>query len=494
MTPTKILIVEDEFSLVEILIAKLSKRGYTVCAVADTAKAAVEQARKEAPDLVLMDILLKGKRDGIDAAEQIRSECGTPVVYLTAHLDSRLLERAKITEPFGYILKPINERELFAVMELALYKAETERRLKESELKFRTVADFAQDWELWVAPDGRFLYSSPSCERITGFDREDFMANPELFFEIMHQEDAKKVRSKFEKMKKGNAPGNIEYAIATSSCRKKWVRLACTPVFSEIGESNGLRVTIRDITEERKADLEKLEKRELEDLCLYAGAMGRQAGQMIADALEHIGGALRNKDSEGRLEECLAQAERSCLLAREFAAKCEFPNARIEWKTERTDVKKLVEMSAKSALKGSRIRCEYSFAKGLKKIAANPKAMRRALGHIVESAKDAMSGQGALRIEVDHCDAGPSRDGGVEIETGGLVRIAVIDKGGGMSEDAKRKMFDPFFSTRPNAAEERAGLGLSVAYAIVKKHGGRIEVESEPGEGSTVAVLLPAVS
>ena len=392
-----------------------------------------------------MDILLKGKRDGIDAAEQIRSECGTPVVYLTAHLDSQLLERAKVTEPFGYILKPINERELFAVIELALYKAETERRLKESELKFRTVADFAQDWELWMAPDGRFLYSSPSCERITGFDLEDFMANPELFFEIVHEEDAKKVRSEFEKMKKRKAPGNFEYAIATTSGRKKWVRLTYMPVFSETGESNGVRATIRDITEESKAGGKDREKRILEDLCLYAGTMGREAEHMIDEALEHIGSALRNGKSGDRLEKCLAEAEKCCLLAREFAAKCVFPNAREEWKTERTDVKKLVELAAKAAIKSSRIRCEYSFAKGPKKISVNAKAMRRALGHIVENAKDAMSGEGALRIEVDYCDASACQDGGAVLATDGHIRIAVIDRGGGMSEDAMGKIFDPFF-------------------------------------------------
>jgi PAS domain S-box-containing protein len=388
-------------------------------------------------------------------------------------------------------LKPINERELFAVMELALYKAEMERRLKESEQKFRTVADFAQDWELWMAPDGRFLYSSPSCERITGFDREDFMANPELFFEIVHEDDAKKVRSKFEKMKKWKVPGSFEYAIATSSGRKKWVGLTCTPVVSKAGEANGFRATIRDISEERKIAREIREKEELEALCLYAGAVGGDACRLISKALEGIDSARRSQSSGGRLEECLAEAERFCQMARDLVGKCFLIDARKDWKTERTDVKKLVELSAKSAIKGSRTRCEYWFAEGLRKVSVDVQAMRRALGHIFANAIDSMFGKGAIRIEVENCD-GRTSHGSLEFDSqpGSHVKISVIDGGAGIPEEVARKIFDPYFSAKPDGV--RKGLGLSAAYAIVRKHGGRIEVESEPGSGTNITVFLPA--
>ena len=123
MTNAKnILVVEDE-ALVLLHISKmLKKMRYNVAATSDSGEDAIRKADEMRPDIVLMDIVLKGEMDGIQAAEQIRSRFNIPVIFLTAYGDENTLERAKITEPFGYILKPFRERELPVAIEIALYK------------------------------------------------------------------------------------------------------------------------------------------------------------------------------------------------------------------------------------------------------------------------------------------------------------------------------------------------------------------------------------
>ncbi|MBT4290657.1 MAG: PAS domain S-box protein [Deltaproteobacteria bacterium] len=144
MAKANILIVEDEVVTALEMESTLEEIGYTVISIVDTGEEAVAIAKEEKPDIVLMDIRLQGEMDGIDTAEIIRSEFGIPVIFSTAFLDEERIERAKITMPFGYVLKPIQESDLKVTIEMALYvtKMDSERRkleevLKENEERFR---------------------------------------------------------------------------------------------------------------------------------------------------------------------------------------------------------------------------------------------------------------------------------------------------------------------------------------------------------------------
>lgn len=134
----RILVVDDDEIVENDIKDKLEKfEGYEVCGTATTGDGAIEQVDLNKPDMVLMDIVLKGDMDGIDAARVIQSRYNIPVIYLTAYSDEEKLKRAKVTEPFGYIIKPFNERELHSTIEMAMYKhkAEEERRKLIAELR-----------------------------------------------------------------------------------------------------------------------------------------------------------------------------------------------------------------------------------------------------------------------------------------------------------------------------------------------------------------------
>lgn len=126
MEEARVLIVEDEGIVAKDLQGTLENLGYVVPDVVSSGEEAVQKAAEMQLDLVLMDIVLKGDMDGIEAAERIRARFGIPVVYLTAYADEDTLQRAKLTEPYSYILKPFEERELHIAIEMALYKHQIE--------------------------------------------------------------------------------------------------------------------------------------------------------------------------------------------------------------------------------------------------------------------------------------------------------------------------------------------------------------------------------
>ena len=141
MASARIMIVEDESIVAMGIKSKLEDLGYTVVGINARGRDAVETAFKTKPDLILMDIVLKGDMDGIEAAEAIRAHLDVPIIYLTAYSDDEVLKRAQITEPYGFILKPFKKSEVNANIQMAIYKHESDKKKSES-IKKKILADF----------------------------------------------------------------------------------------------------------------------------------------------------------------------------------------------------------------------------------------------------------------------------------------------------------------------------------------------------------------
>ncbi len=140
MSKINILVVEDESIVSKDIQHSLNKLGYNVVGAASTGEKALELARSERPDIVLMDIMLKGQMNGIETAEIIRSEMSIPVLFLTAYADESTLSKAKVTEPYGYIIKPFKEIDLHTSIEMAIYKHSKEQEIiRERDLLYSIV-------------------------------------------------------------------------------------------------------------------------------------------------------------------------------------------------------------------------------------------------------------------------------------------------------------------------------------------------------------------
>lgn len=168
MSKAGILIVEDSYVVALHLQKTLEKEGHVVIGIENSGEAALLKVEKQRPSIVLMDIMLSGKLDGIETARTLRSRYNLPVVYITALTDKETIQRAKITEPFGYLTKPFEDREVFTVIEMALYKHEIESRLKQSEEKFYSTVRSISDAVIIVDSNYHVTYLNPSAEVMTG--------------------------------------------------------------------------------------------------------------------------------------------------------------------------------------------------------------------------------------------------------------------------------------------------------------------------------------
>lgn len=158
MSKVNILVVEDESIVSKDIQQSLKKLGYNVVGAASTGDVAVQLAEEKQPDLILMDIMLKGAMSGIDAATEIKEKLNIPVIYLTAYADESTLSKAKITEPFGYILKPFKEIDLHTSIEMALFKHKKETELrKERDLLYSLVENKESNDILFVKANSKLV-------------------------------------------------------------------------------------------------------------------------------------------------------------------------------------------------------------------------------------------------------------------------------------------------------------------------------------------------
>ncbi len=189
MESEKILIVEDEKIIALDLQRRLERFGYTVVDTASEGETAVRKARELRPDIILMDIMLAGAVDGIEAAKLVKRELQIPVIFLTAYADERTLERAKEAEPFGYILKPFKERELYTTIDIALYKYRVDEKLKRQERLFSAILHSVNDGIVAMDMELKVLFMNPIAEDMLNVGED--AARNKFFLSIAALNDSK---------------------------------------------------------------------------------------------------------------------------------------------------------------------------------------------------------------------------------------------------------------------------------------------------------------
>ncbi|HEY9205397.1 MAG TPA: response regulator [Candidatus Methanoperedens sp.] len=261
MVQKKIMVVEDERIVAEDIMRCLQKLGYTV-SVASSGEKAIKDLEKNAADLVLMDIVLKGEKDGIETAGMISSNFKIPVVYLTAYSDKEILERAKITEPFGYIIKPYNERELYTAIETAIYKHEMEKKLKDSECLLAATIRSLGEAVVVTDKQGNIKIMNAYAEALTGQKQERAAGKHlEKIFKIVDEETDGKVEKPVEKaVKEGVFYGlSMNTALVLENGLKLPVDIIGSLIKDENDNIIGISFIFDDIAE-RKRTAEKLGK------------------------------------------------------------------------------------------------------------------------------------------------------------------------------------------------------------------------------------------
>lgn len=187
MQKKTILVVEDELMIAEDILESLTDMGYEVPCTVASGREAVSRTLELRPDLVLMDIMLKGEWDGIQTAHEIHKVHDCAIIYLTAYTDQKMLQRAKITSPFGYILKPFREKELHAMVEISLHRHEMERQTRDRQQLFLQTLLGTQDAIIVTNNEGLVQFINPAAEKLTGLGARDAQERP--IDELLHWHD-----------------------------------------------------------------------------------------------------------------------------------------------------------------------------------------------------------------------------------------------------------------------------------------------------------------
>lgn len=193
MPQAKIMVVEDEIVVAMEIQTRLIALGYRVTGIVADGEEAVDLAEKTSPDLVLMDVKLAGGIDGIDAARHIRERHNIPVIYVTAHADDDTLQRAKLTYPLGYIVKPFSDSDLRASIEVALSKHEEDTKVREDSERFSTTLDILGGAVILADGDGTVKSMSPVAETLTGWKRDDAVGKHLAEVYVLRDEETGKI-------------------------------------------------------------------------------------------------------------------------------------------------------------------------------------------------------------------------------------------------------------------------------------------------------------
>lgn len=300
MDKAKILIVEDEVIVAMDVERRLVKLGYNVTNSVSSGEEAINKVAEDQPDLVLMDIYLKGTIDGIEAAKQIYNRFNIPVIYLTANADNHTLERAKTTEPLGYLLKPFKERELQATIEITLSRHRTERKLKENEQWLTTVLKSIGDAVIASNVKGAVTFMNPVAEALTGWQQEDaFGKDSTEVFNIADEETHTLVESPIKQaLQQGVAVGLPAQTILIS---RNGVEIpiddSVAPIKDDKGNITGAVLVFRDITERKQ--VEEAYQKQTEQLQLIAEL--EKLNQLKDDFLSTVSHELRTPMSNMKM-------------------------------------------------------------------------------------------------------------------------------------------------------------------------------------------------
>ena len=236
MSKEKILIVEDE-SIVALDIANsLESLGYTVAGQTDRGETAIQIVEEIRPDLVLMDVRLKGQMNGIKAAEYIFSQFDIPIVFLSAHSDTLTLQGAMLAQAYGFIMKPFEARELKSTIAMAIYKHTMTHKLRESEERYalavRAANDGIWDWNLRTNE----IYYSIRWKEMLGYKEDEIGTDPDEWFKRIHPDDQQQVQANLvAHLKKTTPHFECEYRILHSNGSYVWALSRGLAVWDQSG-------------------------------------------------------------------------------------------------------------------------------------------------------------------------------------------------------------------------------------------------------------------
>lgn len=263
--PKQIVIVEDEVIISEDMKNRLNRMGYNVAGIFVKGDEAIEFIEKSIPDLILMDIQIKGDIDGIETAEIIKRKYDIPIIFLTSYADEKTIERAKLTEPSGYVVKPYDDVDIYTSVQIALHKYEVEKKVKENERWFATTLKSIGDAVIATDEEGKIKFMNTVAEQWTGW-KESEAANKKVssVLNIVSEENLGFQEFPVEMVIKTGKPVIIEnhHILISRKGERRFIKDNASPIYDDNKKLIGVVLICQDITRRELAEKELIAAKE----------------------------------------------------------------------------------------------------------------------------------------------------------------------------------------------------------------------------------------
>ncbi len=490
----RILVVEDEHIVALDIKMHLQKYGYEVPATYPSGEEALAHIEEIGPVLVLMDIRLQGQLDGLETAELIKERYNIPVILLTAYADDQTIERAKASQPFAYLIKPFEERELRTAIVLALFRHQMEQELIRRERLFSTTLKSIGDGVVVCDTQGIIDFINPVALQILGLQQQQCLGQ-EYNSVVVVEQKPREDRSE---------EGAVQHYLLNADSEWVPVEYLLTPLVGDKGARSGTVAVFRDVSSRLRAEADlarsleqfrQVQKMEavsrlsggiahdfnnlLTVIMGYSRLIHQELKRVATDVAEDIGADLEGLDRA---------AQKSAILTRQlltFSRRQVLQRKACDLNEIVVDLEKMFRR-----LVTENVRLYLSCRAKPATVLVDRGQMEQVLMNLVVNARDAMPGGGTLTVRTrNETVVGEMATQTGCVPEGDYAVLSVQDTGCGIQPQDLNRIFEPFFTTKDTG--QGTGLGLSTVYGIVSQSEGHIQVSNAVGEGTSFNIYLP---
>lgn len=366
-----------------------------------------------------------------------------------------------------------------------------ELAIREAELKYRIIADNTYDWEFWTAPTGDFLYVSPSCRRITGYEASEFLKNPDLMRGIIHPDDLSAWDNHRHEAEIGRA-GSISFRIFRSDFSERWIEHVCQPVYDSQGEFIGTRGNNRDITETKRLQELASRAQRLETAGKIAGQVAHDFNNLLGPMIAYPEMIREELPADHSILPFIKDIENAAQQIAEINQQLLTLGRRGHYNQTILNLNHIVRQAVRDlGMLPDTLICELDLPENLFNIRGGSAQLHRVISNLLNNARDAMRDIGQITIKTENYYVDDVSITYERVPKGEYVKLTIADTGCGISDNIIQKIFDPFFTTKTTDKKRGSGLGMSVVDAVIKDHNGYIDLSTKVGQGTSFYIYFP---
>ncbi|MDM8554574.1 response regulator [Desulfococcaceae bacterium HSG7] len=499
-----VLIVDDTPENLKILMQILTEQGYLVRPVLN-GELALQVVQKAIPDLILLDILMPGT-DGYEVCRRLKAKERTrniPIIFISA-LDETM-DKVKAFDLGGvdYITKPFQAEEVLARVKTHLNlrnmqiqmqaqnqqlrqeireRKQSDQALHDSEVKLGSIMNAVTDSIILLDAHGKIIYSNPASGKIFGYTVQELknktmksLLISEEFKTTYNPADGKTFELKA--IRKNGTVFPVDFSFSAMQMNDEWYSVGI----------------VRDITERMEMQEEIDNARKLDSLGILTGGIAHDLNNLLSVIIGNINLAERDVKPEIGRSKFLNEAEKACFritdLTKQFTT-LSIGGAPVK---KSGSIGDLLMETVNFLLPKFDVRYDFFPPNDLWPVKFDRGQMKQAVKNLMINAAESMPAGGSIIIKAENIKAGTeTASRNMPFEDGNYVKIIIRDSGIGILEKNLIRIFDPYFSTKSRGVQKGMGLGLTIAWSVITRHGGRLTVESEIGTGTVVSIFLPA--